>query len=290
MRSLWAFSLIVFLALAAARPASAAPEDLTVLLHHRKPEVRAAAARLLAETKDPAVLEQLLDAFRDETDEKVRLAMAEDLHYMTQKNVGTEYTAWRTWYENEGRHLFPAQPAGNRGTSRGSDLPDALRSTESWVLILAQVAVVAITVAIFGMFVVAGYRLRKMNDITRRADEFVSAAADARKHFENLQREMEAKKDEALKYFARLKEDNEAEIERFSDDLGRNVEHRMREVTMTLREKAEKELEHTLREVKEETLEQIRALSQGERERILGELRTWEASFKSRVASGPPVA
>ncbi|MBI3272091.1 MAG: hypothetical protein HYZ53_24060 [Planctomycetes bacterium] len=264
--------------------ALAAPEDVVAFLHHKRPEVRAAAARLVAEGRDRSAIEELLEAFRDESDEGVRLALANALRHATRRDQGSEYAAWRQWFDGEGQALFPPGSTAARSAAHASDFPEALRSTESWVLILAQAAVVAIAVAIFGMFVVAGYRLRKMNDITRRADAYVTSAEEIRKQLDGIQRDVEARKEELFKYFARLKEENEAEIEGFSDVLERNVEHRMREVTMALREKAERELEQTLEEVREESLETIRKASQAERERILGELRAWEQEFKKQFS------
>lgn len=264
----------------------AAPESLEAWLVHRKPEVRAAAARLLAETRERAAIERILDAFRDETDETTRAAMANALRYATKRDPGNEYTAWRTWWEGEGQTLFPPGPTAVG--ERAPDLPEALRSTGNWILLLAQAAVVAIAVGIFGMFVVAGYRLRKMNDITRRAEEYVRAAENAKDHFAGIERGLEARKKELLDEFARLQQENEAEIERFTDEITRQVEHRMREVLMTLRQTAEKELTQTLGELKEEVVEGIRQAGNAQREKLAAAAAGAAGKARETAAAPPP--
>ena len=135
--------------------------------------------------------------------------------------------------------------------------------------------------AVFGM--IAGYRLKQVKEVLRRAEKYVADAEEVAKNSDKAVAALEAKRAEIFKFFDEQKEDHQGEIERFADMLEQNVEHRMREVTMGLREKAEEEIEGTLSQLKEDVSREVKRATEEQKQRILDEFAARERQFMTEV-------
>jgi tetratricopeptide (TPR) repeat protein len=115
-------------------------------------------------------------------------------------------------------------------------------------------------VLILAFAVMGGSRLKAMRETIRQAEHYVGAAEDVHKRFDTLINDIEAKKSEILDYFHKLKDEHEAEIERYTELLEQNTEHRVREEAMGLRRKGEQELEETMKQLKAAVNDEVRRL------------------------------
>jgi len=149
------------------------------------------------------------------------------------------------------------------------------------------IAAVAIGIATFlillvlGMF--AGYRLKQVKEVLRRAEKYVSDAEEVARNSDRVAASLDTKRAEIMSFFDQQKEDHQGEIERFADLLEQNVEHRMREVTMGLREKAEKEIEGTLSQLKDDVSREVKRATEEQKQRILDEVSLRERQFMNDV-------
>jgi hypothetical protein len=103
-----------------------------------------------------------------------------------------------------------------------------------------------------------GAKIKEMKDINRRAESYIADADGVSKRFEELFQEIEKRRNDLNLFFNKLRDDNQNELERFSDLTQQNVEHSLREAGRVLREKSEAELRQTLAFLKDELTSLVR--------------------------------
>ncbi len=262
-------------------------------LTHVDPRIRAAAAELLGANDVKIAVGPLIEALVKEQTGPARNAAVESALLDALKKITgkafTQHNEWKLWWDTEGARLFSysvlqVRQIQNRVEqaektvagldAKVDDFRTQLRSSVGIVSAAAVLIIVALVV--FGT--VSGSRLRAMRDISRQAERYIAESRDLTKRTDRILEDLDAKKTDILGFFSKLKEDNEAEIERFADLLEQNTEHRMREVVMGLREKAEKEIEQTLSEVREAAERELKRTATEAQARI-------EALFKDRETS-----
>lgn len=243
-------------------------------LRDKDPQVRLSAARILGANKNSETIEPLIQALAEEQDEPVRKAIGEALRSVTGEKFEDDPAKWKAWFvQNRPRGI----PEGAR------------KQLDSYQLFLTflQIFVVVMVVVIVGVLVafgaMASNRMKAMKELSRQAELLINEGNDVQKKSGTVLAGLDAKKGEMMTFFSKLKDENEQEIERYGDMIEQNIEHRMREITMTLREKAEKELEQTFNEMKGEIDRRIRSATEAQKDAIIKELSQRQQVFIAEV-------
>ncbi|MDQ7779547.1 MAG: tetratricopeptide repeat protein [Planctomycetota bacterium] len=239
-------------------------------LSDKDPAVRKAAVLLIEREGKASGVKRLVELIESEEDPTVLAASFQALRKLTSESLGDDPAKWLEWWKTTGSASFPP--------GDGSDIAPL---PEYWNISVV-VTIIAILVLVLFMLVfgfMGGYRLKQLKEIMRRAETYVQSAETMSKSSGGLLAELERKKSEIMQFITNLKDENEAEIERFSELLEQNVHHRMREATMSLREKAEKELAQTLVGLKEGVEVDVRRSVGEHTDKGVNELVTRQATF-----------
>jgi len=274
-------SLVLVLALLTAVSAFSQSEtgsDSPVLrLRDKDPDVRRAAARLMSINRAPESVAPLIDALGEESDATVKPEIFKALRATTGEDFGDDAAKWTEWFGDKAvRGKF------DRSVTLRNARNDAQSSlTVSMILnLLILILVVGVLVAFGAM---ASNRMKAMKEVSRQAELLIREGNEVQRKSGSVLEGLDAKKSEMMAFFSKLKDENESEIERYGDMVEQNIEHRMREITMTLREKAEKELEQTFSELKEDLLRRIRTSTEEQKDTLLRELTKRQQGFLSDV-------
>jgi tetratricopeptide (TPR) repeat protein len=252
-------------------------DTLVQSLRDKDPEVRRGAARILAKYKVPESVEPLIDALGDEQDAAVKKEIFEALRATTNEKFEDDAGKWADWFNKSGGRF-----------SKTISL-SARRELDSYqrFLTIAIIINIIIVVMIIGFLVafgaMASNRMKAMKEVTRQADILIKEGNDVQRKSGSVLEGLDAKKGEMMAFFSKLKDENESEIERYGDMIEQNIEHRMREITMTLREKAEKEMEQTFSELKEDLNRRTKASAEEQRDTMLRELTKRQQGFLADV-------
>ncbi|MEK7466780.1 MAG: tetratricopeptide repeat protein [Planctomycetota bacterium] len=276
MRNLLLSALFLFSATTAFAQSELGSDHIAAL-RDKDPQVRLNTARIMQAFKRMEYVEPLIKALAEEQDEAVRKAMGDALRATTKQNiVEDDAEKWRAWYEEN-------RPRG---------IPDGARKqldSYQLFLTLSKVIIVIMIIVVVGVLVAFGAmtsnRMKAMKELTRQAELLIKDGNDVQKKSGSVLEGIDAKKGELTTFFSKLKDENESEIERYGDMIEQNIEHRMREITMTLREKAEKELEQTYNEMKGEIDRRIRTATEEQKDALIRELTLRQQGFLADVES-----
>lgn len=276
-------------------------------LTHKDVQVRISAATLLAEGTKRGI-PYLMDALKTEAEYSVKVALMTALRKLTEKDFGTDDTLWKAWWDNEGSKIYPKAVLKAEEIKRlkedilklkedlktNSKQSEALRAMiesektrvnediNSKAYFLMFIAAIFILVMIY--FSAFGYsRLRLWKETIKQADVYIKESNEITKRTSAILDELEIKRRDAISFFTKLREENTGEIERFCDMLQQNTEHRMREVVMGLREKAEQEIAQTLGEWKKQVEYEIKKSGSETSEKLLGSIKEKEGQFLKEV-------
>lgn len=253
------------------------PDTVRHALGNKSVELRISAARMLGESGNPEAIPLILQAFREESETEARTAYADSLRKLTGIDLGTDYRPWSNWWKTEESRPF-RDPLANARRPEGlqSLVTDFMSTMVVAMIIIAFLIIVALSL-------MGGYKMKQIKELHRRTELAVAASEAVAAKSDTMLADLEGKKQEILQFVASVKSEHESEIERFSSHLEDNVEHRMREVTMTLRQKAEKELEQTLSELKQESLDAVKSLMNDQRDKLFKEFEEREKRFFNEV-------
>lgn len=277
-------------------------------LQHKDPAIRKSAADLLGVNSVKLAVYPLIEALRDEN-EPVRIAAATALEKITRLGRGFDqnYTIWKQWWDAKGRELYPTEvikeekikPLEEKLTKleekfssidkevgkvdkevdkAKNEIKDAKNEIRLLVIVAVVIFIVFLIVIIYFTGVGAS-RLKMWKETIKQADFYVQKSEEVTKRTDNVLEELEAKKMEILGFANKVKEDSQAEVERFVEMMETNLEHKMREVVMGLREKAEREIEQTLGQIKTQVDYDIRKLMTEYKEKSDSEFKQKETAF-----------
>jgi tetratricopeptide (TPR) repeat protein len=264
-------------------------------LHDKDWTIRRNAAETCGKKGVAAAVYPLIDLTRDEKAE-VRDAAQEALKALTAQNFVTpqgqpDYAAWRAWWEREGAEKFGRVAFDSRRVREivdpiFNDFDKKLRDAKTEIRYLS-VAVTAVGVIfVLMMFYFVGHvssKLKEWKELVAKAETYIKKGEEINTRTDKIVAELDAKKTEIMEFFAKVKEDNQAEFERYCDILQKNLEHKMREEVMALRQKAEKELEQTLAELRTQVDHEIRRGASEHREKLEKEVTQRRQTFLKEV-------
>jgi len=252
--------------------------DLVDRLEHKDPEIRAIAARLAGKERNTSTVGRLVRLLRDEVP-AVSGEARTALHSITARDFPRP-EEWDAWWEKEGRTAFPETTVTEDTVRRiveetydkkGLDMERRIRDARGDVRMMAAVMAVALILFLGVMIYFTGHvsaKIKGWRELVAKAEIYIKQGQELTERTDKIAAELEARKVEVMTFFSKLREENENEIERYADILGKNLENKVREDLLSLRQKAEKELEQTVAGYKAE-LETIRlqALSESRERR-----------------------
>lgn len=243
--------------------------------------IRANAVRILGRKGTQTAIPKLIELLDDRVEE-VRSACVTALEGLTGKSgFGDDPLRWKKWWEEEGLHAFP-RLLGDREDLRkmveeqfkpqiqaGKDaLDDRKREIRITLFYIIMVGFVFLLVMIYFVGHISS-RLREWKEVVKQADLNLKENREIAQRTDKVIEELEAKKQEILDYFKRQRDETQAEMDRYSGHLEENADHRMREEVMALRQKAEKELEQTVGELKAQMEAEVRRIVSDYRDRLV---------------------
>ncbi len=264
--------------------------------------VRESAARICGRKGIKSAIPQLIELLNDKF-ERVRSASLDALETLTsKKEFGADYKKWSDWWHSEGLRAFPPTNISRQEMREMVELyqqkfdskidkeSERLRRdidrahTEARMLlfVVAGIAVFFVVIMIYFVGHVSS-KLKEWKDLMRQGEAYVRRGEEITQRTDKVLDELEAKKTEILEFTRKQREDLQAELERYTDLLQENTEHRLREEVMGLRQKAEKELEQTLGELRAQVEHEIRRSSSGYRDALEKEFATQREKFLQEV-------
>jgi tetratricopeptide (TPR) repeat protein len=130
---------------------------------------------------------------------------------------------------------------------------------------------------------IGGNRLKAMKETMKSAEQLIAEGREVDKARGTIFEQLDKKRNELHDFIVKMREENEAEMDRFVDGLSGNIEHRMREVTMSLRQKAEKELDDTMKELRSDMHAEIRNSALELRDKVLADVGAQQKKFFDEV-------
>jgi tetratricopeptide (TPR) repeat protein len=247
-------------------------DPIIALLEHKEPAERAAAARTLGSLHVRQAVPPLIERLKDESPEVQKAAHEALLKITGVHTLSPAYDEWKAWWTQEGMALFAKNPEGqtaviNQVIDEQQKIREQYRdmlNLYKWSIFMVAFLWLAFIIAAFYAAAHISSKLKEWKEVMKQAEHYLRKGEEVTQRTDRIIDELEAKKTEIMDFFAKLKEDNQGELERFTDLLEQNTEHRIRLEVMALRQKAEKELEQTLGELKATVDHEIRrAVNEG---------------------------
>ena len=255
---------------------SAQDAELIQNLRDINPTVRRNTCVIVAEKNLRGATLPLIELLSREPDDSVKAAAVEALERLTGvKGRGADPAKWKEWWDQTGSKLESSSTVSDEkllarleGVRR--DVEDKTDKAKSEVRLLSiTVAIIAFAFVLVMIYFVGhmSSKLKEWKELVRQAGAYIEESNQITRRTDRILEELEAKKTDILEFIKKIKDEKEAEIERYNDLLHQNTEHKMREEVMELRQKAEKELEETLQQLKLQIEQEVRRLSVDQREK-----------------------
>ena len=236
--------------------------DLQRLDSH-DPEIRLLAVKLAGRERVQTAVARILRRLQlpDER-EDLKAAAQEALASITGRTDLKDAAGWQAWWEAQGKVLYPEAPLSlaeifsqvdSRIAESQSKLDVKMAEAKKDIRFMAISMAVAIFMFLIVMIFFVGNvssKIKGWRELVSRAEIYINHSQELTDRLDKVAAELDAKKVEVMNFVAKLREENESGIERFGDMLGKNLEHTMREQLQGLRQRAEKELEQTLTDLK----------------------------------------
>jgi tetratricopeptide (TPR) repeat protein len=240
------------------------------------PTVRRATCGIIAEKAIKGATLPLIDLLARETDDSVKAAAVETLERLTGvKGRGADPVKWKEWWDQTGSKLEPASTISEEKVMAAVEVArqkmekETSKATTEVRLVSITVAIIATSFVLVMLYFVGhvSSKLKEWKELVRQAGAYIEESNQITRRTDRILEELEAKKTDILEFIKKIKDEKEAEIERYNDLLHQNTEHKMREEVMELRQKAEKELEETLGGLKAQIEQDARRLGLDQKEK-----------------------
>ena len=261
-------------------------------LRDMNPTVRKNALSTIAAKDFKGGIRPIIDLLAREMDDSVRNAAVDALEHLTDaKGNGPDYMKWQKWWEDDGKKLFGTANFSEaniqqRVETKIKEVVELAREAKNEIRILAITVAIIATAFVLVMIYFVGHvssKLKEWKELVRQAAVYIEESQQITKRTDRVLEELEAKKLDILEFVKKLKEEKEAEIERYSDLLNQNTDHKLREEVMGLRQKAEKELEETLGQLRQQIELEVRRLGGDQKEKLDKDFLAQHEKFKKEV-------
>jgi tetratricopeptide (TPR) repeat protein len=252
------------------------------------PTVRRNACSIIAEKRLQGAEPELISLLARESDDAVKAAAVDALERLTGvKGHGADVAKWQEWWNVTGSKLQPVSSVSEeRIRDLRRDVEEKTDKAKSEVRILAITVAIIATAFVLVMIYFVGHvssKLKEWKELVRQAGVYIEESNQITKRTDRILEELEAKKTDILDFLKKIKDEKEAEIERYNDLLHQNTEHKMREEVMSLRQKAEKELEETLGQLRQQIEVEVRRLGGDQKEKLDRDFKAQHERFLKEV-------
>ncbi len=261
-------------------------------LRDRNPAVRRYTCMTLAEKGTREAVLEIIKLLAQEPDDTVRTAASEALERLTGlKGFGPDYAKWNDWWEKTGSQHYQITGASRQemeAVARGmfEDVKQRANEAKSEIRILAITVAIIATAFVLVMIYFVGHvssKLKEWKELERHARVYIEESQQITKRTDRVLEELEAKKVDILEFVKKLKDEQEVEIERYSDLLQQNTDHKLREEVMALRQKAEKELEETVGQLRQQIDLEVRRLGADQKDKLDRDFHAQHEHFMKEV-------
>ncbi len=233
--------------------------DLQAGFDNKSPEVREFAARLAGLERNRGAVHGLIRLLGDEVP-GVREAAKASLVSITGQSLA-DAAAWEQWWTAEGAAKFPerrispdlldliSREVNEQADRRTLQIEERVRAARGDIRMMTVVMAVSIVLFLGVMIYFVGAvsaKIKGWRELVAKAEAFIQQGQELAGRTDRISAELDAKKKEIEGHLAKVREENEHEIERYADMLGKDLDNKVRQDLMTLRAKAERELEQTV--------------------------------------------
>jgi CHASE3 domain sensor protein len=226
-------------------------------LEHLNPEVRLRAAEMAGQLQNTTAVSRLIGRLGD-PDERVKTAAQKSLVAITGETGLADAAAWNAWWETSGKVRYPETPLAPAALLKKID--DRILRTENRtedakrdVRAIAITMLVAVVLFIIVMLFFVGHvssKIKGWRELVGRAEIYVKHGQELTERTDKFAAELDRKKIEMAEFMEKLRKEHEEGIARRGDDLGTELAHQLRMELQTLRQKAERELDQTVTDLK----------------------------------------
>lgn len=255
-----------------------------LLLQHKDPEIRALQAEMLGRTDAGWAVKELIERLNDPS-QRVRDKSHTALQRITGKSFDSDYKKWKNWFEEKGSSQFPTRGNASPGSFPSSGENATSDSSRGFLNSAMWIAGIALLVLLFSFALVGGYRLKQLKQTMRKANECVEQVEEVTDSSDEVIEELEQKKVELRDFLSRLKEEKEGEIERHAELLQQNSSRKIREEMRSLRERAEKEVTHTLNEQQNGVSQRLKREIRDLKKEMLDEIKEEHEKYREQAES-----
>jgi uncharacterized protein YoxC len=261
-------------------------------LQHINPEVRRHTCSLLGQKGAKTALRPLIELLGRESDDSVKAAAVEALERLTGvRGYGPDFKRWDEWWTTTGSKLYPLTNLTKEEVEKliKPQIADVEKKAENFkaeIRILTIVVAIIATAFVLVMIYFVGHvssKLKEWKELVRQAGVYIEESKQITKRTDRVLEELEAKKIDIHEFIKKVKDEKEAEIERYNDLLQQNTEHKMREEVMGLRQKAEKELEETLGQLRQSIEVDMRRMGADQKEKVDKDFKAQHERFMREV-------
>lgn len=219
-------------------------------LEHKDPDKRLWAVEGAGHFKTTQAIERLFARLEDvnETD-AIKAAAQKSLQKITGRSE-KDAAAWRSWWKAEGSAQFSDAGAEAR---LPANLKEELQRARRDIRAITTVAAVAIFLFIIVMFFFVGHvssKIKGWRELVNRAEVYIKHGQELTERTDKIAAELESRKAEVAGFLEKLRKEQEEVISRRGEELGSELAHDLRMELQTLRQKAERELEQTVTDMK----------------------------------------
>ncbi|MBI2931137.1 MAG: tetratricopeptide repeat protein [Planctomycetes bacterium] len=253
-----------------------AQDDPIRRLQHKDPAVRRAGCDIIRVDRIQTAILPLIELLKEEDQPDVRDAAVRTLRELTQQSFGDSTLEWSRWWEAKGKEHVAGQTVTSEQVHQLMQplLQDAKKDFEKSkgenriLLLVNGVAAVLFVVMMIWFAAWVSARIKAWKELVGRAEVYVQKSEGITQRTDQVIAELDAKKTDIMSFFGKVREDSQGELDRYGDMLQKNLEHTMREEVMALRQKAEKELQQTLGDVRAQVEMETRRASTEQKEKI----------------------
>jgi len=241
------------------------------------PEVRIRAVELAGLKKTTTAVVRLIGRLEYPAETAaIKAAAQKSLETITGRADLKDPPAWRTWWEAEGKMRFPpiafVPDELMKQIVKNDDLNLArVTKAQAEVRSIAIILGVAILIFVLVMFFFVGHvssKIKGWRDLVGRAEVYIKHGQELTERTDKIAAEIDAKKAEVASFLEKLRKEHEEGIARRGDDLGTELAHQLRMELQTLRQKAERELDQTVTDLKTQIEASARRAASEVRDRL----------------------
>jgi F0F1-type ATP synthase membrane subunit b/b' len=225
-------------------------------LDHLDPEIRLLYVKLAVKFPEPAAVNGLIRRL-DDSEPAVRDAAREALTAITGRTA-KDADEWRQWWTSEGSSKYVVNPLAQNQLllefkKTAEEAAQRAEAAKRDVRAIALTGAIAILLFIMLQLVFVGHvssKIKGWRELVARAETYIKHGQELTDRTDRIAAELEAKKAEVAAFFEDLRKELDEGIARRSGDLGAELVSQLRMDVQTLRQKAERELDQTVTDLK----------------------------------------